>query len=350
VAGSVLHCLPDAEEVTATSAKYHERLAPASLLAASHADGIVLWLETAASVEVRFVRAGITVTADTIALHAAEHRVPVPRQLPPPARIWVDRAGEWERLDRLLTTAGPTRVVVTGLGGLAGPAWRCAGSTRTTTATPLACCTSTSTAGVPIRHRPHRRSSPGGCVRSVSLLTACQARRTNWSPCTGRSPPTRRWPCWSTTPAPPSRCSPWYRPQRAARSWSPAATVSPDWLLQDSATSTSTASSPPPVPRSWPACSTRTDNLWAKDLLHALAARCHGHLLALTIAGAHLAGVRRLGPARAVRRRSATGSNIAPNLISRMNPTPWPDPTDESDDSRIVFSRQNPYVVPFVVA
>ena len=59
-----------------------------------------------------------TVTADTIVLHAPEHRVPVPRQLPPPARIWVDRADEWKRLDRLLTTAGPTWVVVTGLGGV----------------------------------------------------------------------------------------------------------------------------------------------------------------------------------------------------------------------------------------
>jgi hypothetical protein len=60
VAGSVLHCLPDAEEVTATLAGYHDRLAPGSLLAASHADGIVLGLETAAAVEDRFARAGIT--------------------------------------------------------------------------------------------------------------------------------------------------------------------------------------------------------------------------------------------------------------------------------------------------
>lgn len=59
-----------------------------------------------------------TVTADTIVLHAPENRVQVPRQLPPPTRIWVDRADELERLDRLLTTAGPTRVVVTGLGGV----------------------------------------------------------------------------------------------------------------------------------------------------------------------------------------------------------------------------------------
>lgn len=60
VTGSVLHCLPDAEEVAATLARYHDRLAPGSLLAASHADGIVLGLETAAAVEDRFARAGIT--------------------------------------------------------------------------------------------------------------------------------------------------------------------------------------------------------------------------------------------------------------------------------------------------
>lgn len=60
VAGAVLHCLPDADEVAATLAGYHERLAPGSLLAASHADGIVLGLETAAAVEDRFARAGIT--------------------------------------------------------------------------------------------------------------------------------------------------------------------------------------------------------------------------------------------------------------------------------------------------
>lgn len=46
--------------MTATLAGYHERLAPGSLLAASHADGIVLGLETAAAVEDRFARAGIT--------------------------------------------------------------------------------------------------------------------------------------------------------------------------------------------------------------------------------------------------------------------------------------------------
>ncbi|MBB4966790.1 SAM-dependent methyltransferase [Saccharothrix violaceirubra] len=60
VAGSVLHCLPDAEEVAATLAGYHDRLAPGSLLAASHADGILLGLETAAAVEDRFSKSGIT--------------------------------------------------------------------------------------------------------------------------------------------------------------------------------------------------------------------------------------------------------------------------------------------------
>lgn len=60
VAGSVLHCLPDAEEVAATLAGYHERLAPGSLLAASHADSTVLGLESAAAVEDRLAGAGIT--------------------------------------------------------------------------------------------------------------------------------------------------------------------------------------------------------------------------------------------------------------------------------------------------
>lgn len=60
VAGSVLHCLPDAEDPAAALARYHERLAPGSLLAASHADGIVLGLESAAAVEDCLARAGIT--------------------------------------------------------------------------------------------------------------------------------------------------------------------------------------------------------------------------------------------------------------------------------------------------
>ncbi|ANZ36031.1 hypothetical protein BBK82_08065 [Lentzea guizhouensis] len=60
VVGSVLHCLPDAEDPAATLAGYHERLAPGSLLAASHADGIVLGLETAAAVEDCLAKAGIT--------------------------------------------------------------------------------------------------------------------------------------------------------------------------------------------------------------------------------------------------------------------------------------------------
>ncbi|WP_424187606.1 SAM-dependent methyltransferase [Actinokineospora sp. G85] len=60
VAGSVLHCLPDAEDPAAALAGYHERLAPGSLLAASHADGIVLGLESAAAVEDCLAGAGIT--------------------------------------------------------------------------------------------------------------------------------------------------------------------------------------------------------------------------------------------------------------------------------------------------
>jgi len=35
---AVLHCLPDAEDLAAALGGYHERLAPGSLLAASHAD------------------------------------------------------------------------------------------------------------------------------------------------------------------------------------------------------------------------------------------------------------------------------------------------------------------------
>ena len=60
VAGSVLHCLPDADDPAAALAGYHERLAPGSLLAASHADGIVLGLKLAAEVEDCLARAGIT--------------------------------------------------------------------------------------------------------------------------------------------------------------------------------------------------------------------------------------------------------------------------------------------------
>ncbi|XVS61892.1 hypothetical protein ACQPYE_26885 [Actinosynnema sp. CA-299493] len=59
-----------------------------------------------------------TVTAETIVLHAHDRRLPVLRQLPPPARTWVDRAEELDRLDRLLAAAGAMRVVLTGLGGV----------------------------------------------------------------------------------------------------------------------------------------------------------------------------------------------------------------------------------------
>lgn len=60
VAGAVLHCLPDAEDPAAALSGYHERLAPGSLLAASHADGTALGLESAAAVEDCFAGAGIT--------------------------------------------------------------------------------------------------------------------------------------------------------------------------------------------------------------------------------------------------------------------------------------------------
>lgn len=60
VAGSVLHCLPGAEDTAAALVGYHERLAPGSLLAASHADGTVLGRELTAAVEARFAKAGIT--------------------------------------------------------------------------------------------------------------------------------------------------------------------------------------------------------------------------------------------------------------------------------------------------
>jgi hypothetical protein len=60
VAGSVLHCLPDTEDPAAALAAYHDRLAPGSLLAASHADGTLLGLESAAAVEDRLAQAGIT--------------------------------------------------------------------------------------------------------------------------------------------------------------------------------------------------------------------------------------------------------------------------------------------------
>lgn len=60
VAGAVLHCLPDADEAVAVLARYHERLAPGSLLAASHADGTTLGPVRSAAVEACFADAGIT--------------------------------------------------------------------------------------------------------------------------------------------------------------------------------------------------------------------------------------------------------------------------------------------------
>lgn len=65
VAGSVLHCLPDAGDPAAALASYHQRLVPGSLLAASHADDAILGLESAAAVEDRLARAGITLVHRT---------------------------------------------------------------------------------------------------------------------------------------------------------------------------------------------------------------------------------------------------------------------------------------------
>ncbi|SES26625.1 S-adenosyl methyltransferase [Lentzea xinjiangensis] len=60
VAGSVLHCLPGTEDLAAALAAYHERLAPDSMLAASHADGAALGPELAAAVEDCLAEARIT--------------------------------------------------------------------------------------------------------------------------------------------------------------------------------------------------------------------------------------------------------------------------------------------------
>ncbi|KOX19800.1 hypothetical protein ADK67_32515 [Saccharothrix sp. NRRL B-16348] len=68
VAGAVLHCLPDADDPTAAVARYYERLAPGSLLAASHADGTTLGLELAAAIEDCLAEAGITL------VHRSEQR------------------------------------------------------------------------------------------------------------------------------------------------------------------------------------------------------------------------------------------------------------------------------------
>ena len=243
-----------------------------------------------------------TVTADTIVLHAPEHRVPVPRQLPPPARIWVDRADEWKRLDRLLTTAGPTWVVVTGLGGV--------GKT-----------------GLAVRWLDaHHERHPDG-VLYVDL--------NGWS---GHPPPTT-----------PQVLAGWLRalgvavddlPGEADELVALYRTVTADKavaVLVDNARSAEQVQ--PLVPATargtilvtsrhrlaglavagfrhldldcFPAATgaellagllDEDRQLLGEDLLHALAARCHGHPLALTIAGAHLAAHPRRDPARLVTR------------------------------------------------
>ncbi len=68
VAGAVLHCLPDADDPAAALARYYQRLAPGSLLAASHADGTTLGLESAAAIEDCLAEAGITL------VHRSEQR------------------------------------------------------------------------------------------------------------------------------------------------------------------------------------------------------------------------------------------------------------------------------------
>ncbi|ANZ36030.1 hypothetical protein BBK82_08060 [Lentzea guizhouensis] len=206
-----------------------------------------------------------TVTADTIVLQASERRGRVPRQLPPPGRTWVDRVDELERLDRLLATAGPTRVVVTGLGGVGKTGlavrWLDAHHERypdgvlhidlngwsghPPPATPQVLAGWLRALGIAADDLPGEVAELVALYRTVTADKAVAVLVDN--------------------AAPPSRCSPWYPPRRAARSWSPAATASPDWPSRASATSTSTAFPPPPAPSSWPACSTKTVNLSARS-------------------------------------------------------------------------------------
>jgi tetratricopeptide (TPR) repeat protein len=243
-----------------------------------------------------------TVTADTIVLHAPEHRVPVPRQLPPPAHTWVDRVDELERLDRLLTTAGPTRVVVTGLGGV--------GKT-----------------GLAVRWLDgHYERHPDG-VLHVDL--------NGWS---GHPPP-----------ATAQVLAGWLRalgvaaddlPGEVAELVALYRTVTSDKavaMLVDNARSAEQVQSLVPATARGTILVTSRNRLAelaiagfrhldldcfpaatgaalltglldedrqpiGEELLHALATRCHGHPLALTIAGAHLAAYPRRDPARLITR------------------------------------------------
>ncbi|MFI7676345.1 SAM-dependent methyltransferase [Actinophytocola sp. NPDC049390] len=60
LAGAVLHCLPAADDPAEVLTEYHERLAPGSLLAVSHASREALGLELSDAVQGCFSEAGIT--------------------------------------------------------------------------------------------------------------------------------------------------------------------------------------------------------------------------------------------------------------------------------------------------
>ncbi|MFD0204067.1 MULTISPECIES: hypothetical protein [Saccharothrix] len=243
-----------------------------------------------------------TVTADTIVLQASERRGRVPRQLPPPGRTWVDRVDELERLDRLLATVSPTRVVVTGLGGV--------GKT-----------------GLAVRWLDaHHERYPDG-VLHIDL--------NGWS---GHPPP-----------ATPQVLAGWLRalgiaaddlPGEVAELVALYRTVTADKavaVLVDNARSAEQVQ--PLVPATargtilvtsryrlaglavtgfrhldldcFPATTgaillagllDEDRQPLGEELLHALATRCHGHPLALTIAGAHIAAYPRRDPARLITR------------------------------------------------
>jgi hypothetical protein len=62
---AVLHCLPDADEPAAVLRRYHECLAPGTMLAASHASGDSLGTSLTNEGVERFATAGITVVSRT---------------------------------------------------------------------------------------------------------------------------------------------------------------------------------------------------------------------------------------------------------------------------------------------
>ncbi|MFI7676346.1 NB-ARC domain-containing protein [Actinophytocola sp. NPDC049390] len=243
-----------------------------------------------------------TVTADTIVMQAPSTRVPVPRQLPPPVRTWVDRTVELERLDTLLAAAEPVRVVVTGLAGV--------GKT-----------------GLAVRwldrHREHFRDG----VLHVDL--------NGWS---GHTPPTTRQVLagWlralglsaDEVPGDLAELTALYRTMTSDRTLA---------VLVDNARSTEQVQPLVPAAARGTILVTSRHRLAplavagfrhidldcfptptgavllaglldedrqpvGADMLHALAARCHGHPLALTMAGAHLAAHPRRDPARLLTR------------------------------------------------